>query len=217
MSGIDPPGAAGPGSGAPAPDVLASVEAALVEHFAHRPVRASVSFVGVDALEVLRFEPIPGQRAFVSLGMSRHPMTGADALVQAADGPRAELLLQVHDPDDRLADVWRRVALLAATPAVEGVVYAEGLSVDLGEPLVPGSACTGALVTAAPLPAIRTAVGVVDVWQLLPATSVELAWCRVRGAPALRERWADAGTDLLDLSRAGVALGDRPGVDEPGG
>ena len=39
-------------------------------------MRASVSFVGVDPIEVLRFEPIPGERAYVSLGMSRHPMTG---------------------------------------------------------------------------------------------------------------------------------------------
>ena len=98
-------------------DVLAAVEAALVEHFAHRPQRASVSFVGVESIEVLRFEPVPGERAFVSLGMSRHPMTGAAELVQAADGPRAELMLHVHDPTDQYADVWRKVAVLAPSKA----------------------------------------------------------------------------------------------------
>ena len=58
-----------------AADVLAAVDAALAEHFGHRPQRASVSFVGVDPVEVLRFEPIPGERAYVSLGMSGRPMT----------------------------------------------------------------------------------------------------------------------------------------------
>ncbi len=42
--------------------------------------------------------------------------------------------------------------------------------------------------------------------QVLPATSTELAWCRVRGSAALRERWAAAGYDLLDLARGPVAL-----------
>ena len=67
-------GRGGPfGSVAAVSDVLPTVEAALVEHFGHRPQRASVSFVGVDPIEVLRFEPIPGERAYVSLGMSPAP------------------------------------------------------------------------------------------------------------------------------------------------
>jgi hypothetical protein len=187
-------------------DVLAAVEAALVEHFAHRPQRASVSFVGVEPIEVLRFEPVPGERAYVSLGMSRHPMTGAAESVVATDGPRAELVLHLHDPTDVLADVWRKLAVLAAAPAVEGVVHVPGMSVDLGEPLVGGSACIGVLITESPLADIETAAGPVRVLQAVPATATELAWCRVRGSAALRERWADAATDLRDLFRRAVAL-----------
>ncbi len=185
---------------------LVEVEAALADHFGARPQRASVSFVGVDPIEVLRFEPIPGERAYLSLGMARHPMTGAaDALV-AADGPRAELMLHVRDPTDRHADVWRRLAVLAAAPAVEGVVYAAGMSVDLGEPFSAGSACTGVLVDESALAPVTTSAGAVAVLQVFPATATELAWCRVRGSAALRERWAQAGADLLDLGRRAVAL-----------
>ena len=187
-------------------DVLVEVESALVEHFGHRPVRASVSFVGVDPIDVLRFEPIPGERAYVSLGMSRHPMTGASADMLAADGPRAELMLHLRDPTDEHADVWRRLALLAATPAVEGVVYTPGMSVDLGEPLVAASACVGVVVDTSPVGDVATAAGPVTVLQVLPATSTELAWCRVRGSEALRERWQQAGTDLADLQRTAVRL-----------
>lgn len=186
--------------------MLAAVEAALVEHFAHQPQRASVSFVGVEPIEVLRFEPVPGERAYVSLGMSRHPMTGAGELVQATDGPRAELMLHLHDPTDEYADVWRKVALLAAAPAVEGVVHSPGMTVDLGESLVAGSICTGVLIIESPLAEITTDAGSVAVLQAVPATSTELAWCRVRGSTALRERWAEANTDLLDLTRRAVAL-----------
>lgn len=185
---------------------MAAVESALASHFGHRPQRATVSFVGVDPIDVLRFEPIPGERAYVSSGMSRHPMTGADAAVLSADGPRAELLLHLVDPTDRLADVWRRVALLAAAPAVEGVVYRAGLTVELGEPLVAGSRCVGIVVTESPVDAVEVDAVTVDVLQIVPATSTELAWARVRGGAALLERWRDTGTDLTDLLRGPVTL-----------
>jgi hypothetical protein len=188
------------------PPVLAAVEAALIDHFGAPPQRASVSFVGVEPIEVLRFEPIPGERAYVSLGMARHPMTGADAVVRPADGPRAELMLHLRDPADEHADVWRRLAVLAAAPSVEGVVYRAGMSVDLGEPLVAGAVTTGGLVAPSGLAAIATPAGEVEILQLLPATSTELAWCRVHGSDALRGRWGDRGTDLLDLRRRPVAL-----------
>ena len=72
-------------------------------------------------------------------------MTGADADIMNADGPRAELMLHLRDEQDAFADVWRQLAVLAAAPAVEGVVYRAGMTVDLGQPLAAGSACTGAL------------------------------------------------------------------------
>jgi hypothetical protein len=187
--------------------VLAGVEAGLVEHFGHRPQRASVSFVGVEPVEVLRFEPIPGERAYVSLGMCRRPMTGADEAVVDAEGPRAELMLHLRDPVDEYADVWRRLAVLAAAPTVEGVVYRPGMSVEIGEPMVPGSPCVGVVLSASPLPSIDTPAGAVAVLQVQPATSTELAWCRVRGSVALTERWREHGTDLLDLTRKAVPLG----------
>jgi hypothetical protein len=187
-------------------DPVAAAEAALTEHFAQTPARASISFVGVEPIEVLRFEPVPGERAYVSLGMSRHPMTGADELVRQASGPRAELAVHLVDPHDRFGDVWRRVALLAAAPAVEGVVYRPGMTVDLGEALTAGSACTGALVDRWVIPAIPSDGGEVEVLQIVPATSTELAWCRVHGADALRERWREHEVDLLDLARPAVTL-----------
>jgi hypothetical protein len=189
-----------------APEPMVTIVRVLSEHFAQPPTRASVSFVGVDPLEVLRFEPIPGERAYVTLGMSRHPMTAASEVVVGADGPRAELMVHVHDSPGHGEVLWRNLAVLAAAPAVEGVVYTPGMTVDLGQPLAPDSRCTGGIVVPSPLGAIDTPAGPVDVLAVLPATSTELAWCRVRGAAELRERWASDGTDLLDLGRRAVAL-----------
>jgi hypothetical protein len=187
--------------------VLEAVETALVGHFAQYPQRASVSFVGVEPIEVLRFEPVPGERAYVTLGMSRHPMVAASVSTVAPDGPRAELLLCFRDPTDDHADVWRRLAVLGAAPAVEGVVYAAGMSVDLGEPLVRGSLCTGVVVGESAVPAVATGSGPVTILEVTPATSTELAWCRVRRSAALLDRWAAAGIDRLDLARPAVDLG----------
>lgn len=187
--------------------VLASVEAALCEHFGQRPVRASVSFVGVEPIDVLRFEPVPGERAYVSLGASRRPMTGAHESVQRVDGPRAELFVHLRDPTDAFAELWRTLAVLAAAPVVEGVVYIPGMTVDTGGPLAPGSTCTGAVLAESPLRPVATAAGPVDVLQLLPATHTELAWARVQGGAALRARWDEHGTDLAELARPAVQLG----------
>jgi hypothetical protein len=190
----------------PVPEVLPAVESALIAHFGHLPARASVSFLGVDPIEVLRFEPIPGERAYLTLGMSRHPMTAATDAVVAADGPRAELMLHLSDPADQFAQVWRRLAVLGAAPAVEGVVYSAGMSVDLGEALVSDSSCTGVLVEQSSLDVMTIDEISVEVFQVLPATQSELAWCRVRGSAELRARWADQGVDLMDLRRRGTTL-----------
>ena len=186
--------------------VLDQVAAALREHFGQSPVRASVTFVGVDPIQVLRFEPIPGEWAYLSLGMSRHPMTAGAETIVSADGPRAELMLHVR-ADDRFADVWRRLAVLAAAPAVEGVVYRPDMTVDTGQPLAGGSRCTGAVIRVSAVADVDTPLGAVRILQAVPATSTELAWSRVHGTAALCERWARYGTDLLDLARGAVQLG----------
>src|ERR1700722_17246698 len=105
------------------PAVLAEVDQALSEHFSEQPRRASISFVGVEPITVLRFEPVPGELVYVSLGMSRRPMSSASDSTVDPSGPRAELAFTVLDSANRFQDVWRRLAVLAAAPVVEGVVY----------------------------------------------------------------------------------------------
>jgi hypothetical protein len=183
-----------------ADEVLRAVEQAVGEMFAGPPVRASVSFVGVEPIEVLCLARPDGSAALLTLGMSRRPM-GVDDITTA--GPRAELIAEVYGIG---GDLWRRLAVLAASPVVEGVVYADGMSIDIGEPLDPSSACTGGLIVASDWPDVTTDLGPVTILRFVPATSNELAFCRVQGSAALRDRWAAAGTDLLDLNRSGVDL-----------
>src|SRR5262249_16359565 len=112
----------------------------------------------------------------------------------------------LRDATDHHAEVWRQLAVLAAAPAVESVVYTPGMTVDLGQPLASGSRCTGAVVIDSPIEPVPTPLGSVAVLQLVPATSTELAWCRVHGSDALRERWSAQHVDLLDLARSAAAL-----------
>jgi hypothetical protein len=191
-----------PANTGPQPDVLREVEDALVGVLGSVPARASVSFVGVEPIDVLRFSSA-GVTTLVTSGMARRPMAGADQLT-ITEGPRAELMLQLRGEVD---DAWRRLAVLAAAPVVEGVVYRPGMTVDLGEAIGGSSRCTGGVVAESALPPIDTAAGPVDVLRVLPATAAELAWARARGTAALVERWDSAGVDLLDLGRAAVSLG----------
>ena len=184
--------------------ILRDVETAFDTAFGPDPARASISFVGVERIEVLRFrtEVIT---SYVTLGMSRRPMTSADQLVVTDDGPRAELLVQSRGD---AGELWRQLAVLAAAPAVEGVVYREHMTVDLGRPLLPASSCTGGILVGSALATVSSSVGDVQVLRLLPATQTELAWTRVRGAAAMLQRWDELGTDLLDLARGPASLAD---------
>ena len=170
-----------------------------------------MSFLGTERVDVLRFGPDPdGLVRYATLGMSRNPMGDPGADLVAAHGPRAELLLTVRDRHDT---VLRRLAVLAASPAVEGVVIGPGAGLDVGEPLWDSAPFTAVLVgePAGQVPDLvfDEAEEPVRFLPLLPMTPGEAAYKRVHGAQALEALWLRHGTDLRDPLRAQVAL-ERP-------
>lgn len=183
--------------------ILELVERSLTEYFGVQPARAAVSFVGTESIEILRFAAAAESTWYVSLGMSRQPMTGASAESLNATGPRAELLVEVRSDAEGL---WRHLAVLAASPMVEGVVYREGMTVDLGTPLVAGSQCTGGLIVATDIPAVRSGDIEIAILRVEPATASELAWCRLHGASALLQKWHGQRIDVRDLRRPAARL-----------
>ena len=193
-------------------EVLTQVRAHLRGHFAGllgsgpttEPDSASVTFLGVERIEVLRFGPdADGLYHYVSLGCSRHPMGDPTAL--AADplrGPRAEVVVSLRNtaPTTGLA---RTVALLAATPAVDGVVLLPDALIDLGAPLWTPSPFTAVLlgpsaIPPLPLDAPREPV---NFFSATPISANEAAWVRLKGVEALRETWQTDGVDTLDPAR----------------
>lgn len=190
--------------------MLLLVEAHLLSVFGEDSGRAGVSFLGAERIDVLRFGPDPdGLVRYTTLGMSRAPMTDPGTELVAASGPRAELVLTVRGAQD---SVLRRLAVLAASPAVEGLVVGPGAGLDLGEPLWDGArfsavlvGASGGLVPDLPLDGDEP----VRFLPLLPMTAEEAAFKRVHGAAALEALWLREGTDLRDPSRAGVRL-ERP-------
>ncbi|MEW2222299.1 suppressor of fused domain protein [Streptomyces sp. NPDC006990] len=199
-------------------DVLTLVDARLREALGEPDARASVTFLGAERIEVLRFlDAAAGTVRYATLGMSAGPMTDpVQALADPEVGPRAELLLTVGPGSGETGaetdKVLRPLAVLAASPQVEGVVVAPGASLDTGGPLWPGAPFTsvlvaepGGLVEDVALESPREPVRFLP---LLPMTPAEAAWKRVHGAEALQERWLRHGTDLRDPFRAAVPLGE---------
>ncbi|MDH2392896.1 MULTISPECIES: suppressor of fused domain protein [Streptomyces] len=193
-------------------DVLALVETRLRTALGEPDARASVTFLGTDRIEVLRFVDRGGDIVrYATLGMSAQPMTDPTAaLADPVKGPRAELVLSVRAGLADTDKVLRPLAVLAASPQVEGVVVAPGASLDVGGPLWPGAPFTsvlvaepGGLVEDLELDAPRDPVRFLP---LLPMTPNEAAWKRVHGAQALEERWLTGGTDLRDPLRRSAAL-----------
>ncbi|MFH7598319.1 suppressor of fused domain protein [Streptomyces racemochromogenes] len=191
-------------------EIPALVEARLRSALGEPDARAAVTFLGTDRIEVLRFAEGDLVR-YATLGMSAHPMTDPTAVVaDPVRGPRAELVLTVRAglaPTDK---VLRPLAVLAASPMVEGLVVAPGASLDVGEPLWEGAPFTSVLV-AEPGGLVEDLeldepMDPVRFLPLLPMTANEAAWKRVHGAAALQERWLARGTDLRDPLRTAVAL-----------
>ncbi|MFM9366920.1 suppressor of fused domain protein [Streptomyces sp. Da 82-17] len=191
-------------------DVLALVEARLRSALGEPDARAAVTFLGTDRIEVLRF--VDGDIVrYATLGMSAAPMSDpTSALADQVRGPRAELVLSVRAGVADTDKALRPLAVLAASPQVEGLVVAPGASLDVGEPLWPGAQFTSVLVAEPgglvedleldePMEPVRFL-------PLLPMTPNEAAWKRVHGAAALQEKWLAHGTDLRDPLRRSVTL-----------
>lgn len=191
-------------------DVLALVEARLRTGLGEPDARAAVTFLGTDRVEVLRFTDGDVVR-YATLGMAAQPMADPTAaLADPVKGPRAELILSVRGGVADTDKVLRPLAVLAASPQVEGLIVAPGASLDVGEPLWPGAQFTSVLV-AEPGGLVQDLeldepMEPVRFLPLLPMTPNEGAWKRVHGAGALQERWLNSGTDLRDPLRKSVSL-----------
>ncbi|MFF3287811.1 suppressor of fused domain protein [Streptomyces sp. NPDC003023] len=196
-------------------DVLALVDARLHSALGEPDARAAVTFLGTDRIEVLRFQDRDAGKGIVryaTLGMSALPMADPTAtLADPVKGPRAELVLTVRAGLADTDKVLRPLAVLAASPQVEGVIVAPGASLDVGEALWPGAPFSSVLV-AEPGGLVEDLelddpMDPVRFLPLLPMTPNEAAWKRVHGAAELQERWLTHGTDLRDPLRASVDLG----------
>ena len=177
-------------------DVPAEVRAHLREHFARagstaEPDAASVTFLGTERIDVLRFGPDDaGVVHYVSLGCSRHPMFDPTEMVSdALHGPRAEIVVALRGPSPK--GLARSVAVLAAAPAVEGLMLEPDALVDLGSPLWGSAPFTAVLLGDSDIDAVTlpSPLPPVVILSATPITATEAAWVRLKGAGAMREAW----------------------------
>jgi hypothetical protein len=135
----------------------------------------------------------------------------ADAAAAVSDpirGPRAEITLSLRSgaSADGLA---RSIAVVAATPAVEGVVLGAGALVDLSAPLWTQAPFTAVLLGDSDIPdlALQPPRDPVRFLSAVPVTQTEGAWVRLKGAEAMRQAWSDDRVDVLDPLRPASSSG----------
>ena len=173
-------------------DVTAGVRAHLRNHFAGagvsaEPDVATVTFVGLEPVDVARFGPDPlGVVHYVSVGGSRHWTDEPTEMVVSLRGAAVG------------AGLARSVAVLAAAPAVEGLIAVPDALVDLGQPVWKGTLFTAFLLGHSE---IEPSAGV-RFLRAIPVTANEAAWVRLKGAEAMRQAWQEDGVDVLDPGRA---------------
>ena len=193
-------------------DVLAKVRSHLAEHFARAgiiadPDEASVTFLGTERIDVLRFGPDlsfgpDGVYHYVSLGCSRHPMFDPTEMVtDALHGPRAEVVVSLRGPSP--AGLARSVAIVAAAPAVEGLILEPDALIDLESPVWEGAPFTAFLLGRSEIDDVPLTdpLPPVTVLSATPITATEAAWVRLKGADAMREAWQQDNVDVFDPNR----------------
>jgi len=177
-----------PGS---APAGSTEVRAHLRAHFADagvltEPETARVTFLGLEPIAVMRFGPTPdGVIHYVSVGGSRHQ-----------EGTRTEVVLSLRG-ESVGAGLARSVAVVAAAPAVEGLMLMGGALIDLGEPLWARAPFTAFLLGDSSIEPVND----VEFLRAIPITATEAAWVRLKGPDAMRQAWQDDGVDVLDPQR----------------
>ena len=198
-------------------DPLVAVGDHLRAHFASlgmdsEPDVAGVTFLGVERIEVLRFGP-DRREGFddvfhhVTLGCSRYPMSDPSSpLADPLVGPRAEVVLSLRAGSSTTGLV-RSLAVVAATPAVEGVVLGSGALVDLSAPLWERAPFTAVLLGGSDIAEVPLAPprDPVRFLSAVPITQTEGAWVRLKGADAMRTAWVDDGVDVLNPARRAAA------------
>ncbi|MGW0159010.1 suppressor of fused domain protein [Mycobacterium sp. NPDC003323] len=189
-------------------DVLGEVRERLRAHFTDlgvlgEPSEASITFLGADRIDILRFGPdAGGVNHFVSLGCSRYPMADpTDLVADGVRGPRAEVVVSLRPPSP--TGLAKSIAILAAAPAVEGLVLEPDALVDLETPLFAGSPFRAFLLSSSDITdiALPEPLSAVMLLQATPITPTEAAWVRLKGAEAMREAWRADGVDVFDAAR----------------
>lgn len=101
------------------------------------------------------------------------------------------------------------MAILAATPAVDGLVLVPDALIDLGAPLWSGAPFTAVLLGHSDVPdlPLEPPREPVQFLSATPLTANEAAWVRLKGAAAMREAWLNDGVDVLDPNRPAAQPG----------
>jgi hypothetical protein len=124
-----------------------------------------------------------------------------ELVADAIHGPRAEVTVALRGSTPK--GLARSVAVLAAAPAVEGLILEADALIDLGMPLFEQAAFTAFLLSDSDIDdvALPGPLSPVRVLRATPITPTEAAWVRLKGAEAMREAWTVDGVDVLDPGR----------------
>ena len=193
--------------GNPGPDssaILAAVRTNYCSYFEQQnPDEAQLTFLGSSPMKLLRFGPDRDRVVtYATLGCSAEPMQdGSAAVIDPTSGPRAELVLPIKGGLDAAI---RPLAMLAAAPSVEGLVFAPDALIDFAQPLWKDAAFTGFVLSESEIGEVAVEGTVVKLFQPIPATPNEFALARAKGTPELLRLWFEQGADFSDPYRASV-------------
>jgi hypothetical protein len=125
----------------------------------------------------------------------------AELVTDPVRGPRAEVVVSLRGPSP--TGLVRSLAVVAAAPAVEGLILEPDALVDLETPLWQGAPFTAYLLGRSDIDdlVLPEPLSPVTVLSAVPITATEAAWVRLKGADAMRQAWVQDGVDIADPQR----------------
>jgi Suppressor of fused protein (SUFU) len=122
-------------------------------------------------------------------------------MVADGSGPRAEVTVSLRGSTP--SGLFQSIAVVAAAPAVEGLVLVPDALIDLEAPLWVGAPFTAVVLGESGIGDVELPqpLSPVTVLSATPITATEAAWVRLKGAEALREAWRTDGVDVLNPAR----------------
>lgn len=186
--------------------IMSTHMSTLEKKFGHNHDQASITFVGVPAITVVRFSSqrtlsyctqgaLSPEENIIDDSMNINDMLAHQPAAEPQKTREYYCTFTAIGAQETFQGFHRTLAIIAASAVVEGLEIRPHAIIDTGEPLWNGSVFTAFLI------GDSESIDNVELTELIPITATEAAFIRVQGAEQLYAAWEESQLDYRNPYR----------------